>query len=111
MEWSVVRLSPACRPVRARFGSFCFFLGLSRQNELIIYQTDTSSRAGFSGDGPWRSCGPQYSSSRLEISLGDICQGRHVGACRSMLERYVWERTYMRTTAGEASILVWKACG
>ena len=22
----------------------------------------------------------------------------------SMLERYVWERTYMRTTAGEASI-------
>ena len=38
------------------------------------------------------------------IFLGDICKDRYVVACRSMLERYVWERTYMRTTAGEASI-------
>ena len=38
------------------------------------------------------------------IFLGDICEGRYVGACMSMLERYVWERTYMRTTVGEASI-------
>ena len=31
------------------------------------------------------------------IFLGDICEDRYVMACRSMLERYVWERTYMRT--------------
>ena len=97
MEGFVARLSAACRPVRARFGSFCFFSGVSHQNELIIYQTSTSSRAAFSGDGPWRSCGPQCSSSRLEmLLLGDICEGRYVGACRSMLERSVWERAYMR---------------
>ena len=42
--------------------------------------------------------------------LGDICKDRYVVACRSMLERYVWERTYMRTTAGEASMGMFGVC-
>ena len=40
----------------------------------------------------------------MQEYAGEICLGEDIYE-----ERSVWERTYMRITAGEASLLVWKA--